>query len=84
MTRRQIENQINRVLSASRRLDGELSVLGTMASEIFGTEYIADLCAGDEIEFRPMMEDGIADDGCGSDNHLTRYVEEIYSILERR
>lgn len=84
MTRKQIENQINRVLSASYRLVRELSVLGTMASEVFGAEYIADLCTGDEIEFRPMMEDDIADDGCGSDNHLTRYAEEIYSILEKK
>lgn len=84
MTRRQIENQINRVLSASHRLNGELSVLGNMASEVFGAEYIADLCNGGEIEFRPIMEDGVADDGCSPDNHLTRYAEEIYSILERR
>lgn len=84
MTRRQIENQINRVLSASNRLVRELSVLSTMASEVFGAEYIADLCAGDEIEFRPMMEDGVADDGCSPNSHSTRYAEEIYSILERK
>lgn len=81
MTENEFRRQINKVLSINSSLSGELEKLGRMASEILGAEYIADLCNGAEIEFHPVGEDGIADDGLGSDNHTTILEEDVIAII---
>lgn len=81
MTENQFRRQINRVLSLNNELIGALGRLGTMASEVLGSEYVADLCEGGEIEFRPIEEDGVADDGLGQFSHTTIYEEDIFNML---
>lgn len=51
---RKVEDAENRLMSAT----GELS---RIASDYLGYEVTAELCAGSEIEFRRVMEDGISD-----------------------
>lgn len=81
MTEKQFKKQILKVLSVNSALSGELEKLGIMASEILGANYIADLCEGAEIEFHPVGEDDIADDGLGSDNHTTIFEEDVIAII---
>ena len=46
----------------SNDLTCALEVLASMASEVLGYEVVADICNGDEIEFRTMIDDSVADD----------------------
>ena len=46
----------------SNDLTNALGTLARMASEVLGYEVVADICNGDEIEFRTMIDDGVADD----------------------
>lgn len=56
MTARQILAVEARCHRLSNELTGALEELGAMASEALGYEVIADLCHGNEIEFRPVGE----------------------------
>lgn len=51
----------NKVYDLSASLMCQLRILGKAASEILGYQVDADLCNGNEIEFRTVGEDGIAD-----------------------
>lgn len=65
MTDKQIIKLSNGVLSASIGLSSKLQELASAASERLGYEVVADLCKGGEIEFRRVMDDGVADtDSC--------------------
>lgn len=81
MKENQFRRQISKVLSANIALSRELQQLGIIASEILGAEYVANICNGAEIEFRPVGRDGIADDGLGPDNYATKYEEDIITII---
>jgi hypothetical protein len=63
MTRedRRLLNAYNNVLRFDRRLLESLCRLGEIASERLGYEVVADICGGGEIEFRIVLEDGVAD-----------------------
>lgn len=45
----------------SIKLSNALQRLGRDASRILGYEVTAEICAGDEIEFRRVMDDGLSD-----------------------
>lgn len=47
--------------SLASQLQGALEVLGKKASEILGYEVNAEMCNGDEIEFRKVDEYGYTD-----------------------
>ena len=65
MTEKQIRHLEENVYKFSSGLSGALEILGSKASEILGYEVKADICNGEEIEFRKMSEDGYVDaDSC--------------------
>lgn len=49
------------VLAASAQLSAALGKLSSVASEIYGEEISADLCAGGEIEYRTVDSNGYID-----------------------
>lgn len=63
-TKKKIINRLIRqnkkVMAASAKLSSELQKLGYIASEATGIQFQADICAGDEIEFRPIAMDEVA------------------------
>ena len=81
MTEDKFRRQIDIVLELNNKLIGQLGILSIMASEVLGEEYNADLCNGDEIEFRPVDEYGFIDDGIGPNTHSTKYEEDIIRII---
>ena len=55
----------NKVYDLSASLSAQLGILGRVASEILGYQVDAELCHGDELEFRVVEKDGIIDpDSC--------------------
>lgn len=48
-------------LKLDNRLECKMSELGRLATEIYGEELVADMCAGSEIEFRRLDDDGFVD-----------------------
>lgn len=46
----------------SNSLMSALEALASMASEVLGYEVVADICNGEEIEFRTVMNDSVAND----------------------
>lgn len=50
-----------KALDAFVRLQSALGQLGAAASEILGYEVVADICNGEEIEFREVCDNGVAD-----------------------
>ena len=58
----QLKKAEEKVLDASTKLSFALGHLSSIASEIYGEELQADLCNGDEIEFRRIDEHGFVDD----------------------
>lgn len=44
----------------SNSLTSALEVLASMASEVLGYEVVADICNGNEIEFRTIINDSVA------------------------
>ena len=57
MSANRLKKQYKKCLVASNRLESELQELGRIASEYYGQDLRADICNGDEIEFRPIDED---------------------------
>ena len=60
-TERQIRALENRCYKYSTELLGALGDLSKAATEILGYEVLADLCPGEEIEFRPISNEGYVD-----------------------
>lgn len=61
MTERQLRRLEENCLNIANRLYCSLQQLAIAASEILGYEVVADICEGEEIEFRRVAEDGVAD-----------------------
>jgi len=61
MTKHDLLKRYHSVLDLSNRLNIALQSLGAAASEFCGTEMVAEICNGEEIEFRKVNEDGMAD-----------------------
>jgi predicted thioredoxin/glutaredoxin len=51
-TIRRFNKAVDKVLDKSNELVNALEELSSLASEIYGEELIADICDGEEIEFR--------------------------------
>lgn len=60
-TKKELLNSYNHISKLNDELITELGKLGSIASDILGYEVVADLCNGNEIEFRKMMPDGRPD-----------------------
>lgn len=54
MAAKSLKKQYKKCLDASNRLDTELQELGRIASEYYGQDLRADICNGNEIEFRTI------------------------------
>ena len=50
-----------KVLKKSIELTMALGELGRMASKILNKDVVADICNGEEIEFREVDQEGVAD-----------------------
>ena len=61
MTERQLRTLEENCLNDANRLYCSLQQLAIAASEVLGYEVVADICEGEEIEFRRVAEDGVAD-----------------------
>ena len=48
-------------LTLNNRLECKMGELERLATEIYGEELRADMCAGSEIEFRKLDDDGFVD-----------------------
>lgn len=59
MNKKTISQLVKNVLKANNKLNSSLSELSQSASELFGSELVADICNGDEIEFRKEDDDYI-------------------------
>lgn len=63
-TKAQLIKKHEQVIDAASKLQDRLEELSKLATEFYGEELMADLCAGSEIEFRttdhPDGLDGIA------------------------
>lgn len=75
MTREEFNKQVINTQKASQQLSFELGILGKMASVALGYNVECDICNGDELEFRKIEEDGVAD----SASHI--YVEDVLAKL---
>lgn len=62
MTERQLREVENRVYRYSHLMEGALTRLAEMATDILGYEVHADICGGGEIEFRPLDRYGYVED----------------------
>ena len=76
MTEKQIRRLEDNVYKFSSRLNGALQILGSKVSEILGYEVKADICNGEEIEFRKVSEDGYVDsDSCIRIEEVTKKLK---------
>jgi hypothetical protein len=75
MTRKEFNQQIINARNALRQLSCELGILCNMASVALGYDVECDVCNGDELEFRKIEEDGVAD----SASHI--YIEDVLAKL---
>ena len=48
-------------LKLDNRLECSMGELGRLATEIYGEELVAEMCAGNEIEFRRIDDNGFVD-----------------------
>lgn len=60
-TKKQLLSAYRKVEDAETRLMSVAEDLSRIASDYLGYEVSAELCAGSEIEFRRVMEDGLSD-----------------------
>lgn len=71
-----VKRRYQSALNASIRLSNSLQQLSVAASHLYGEELDAEICAGDEIEFRTANDpDGI--------NGIALRIEDILGINER-
>lgn len=61
MTEKQLRRLYQKCIDTDHALMNALGSLGEFVSEIYGEDIIADICAGSEIEFRHVLNDGVAD-----------------------
>ena len=61
MTKKKILSLEKKALDTFIQLQSALGQLGAAASDILGYEVVADLCNGEEIEFREVCDNGVAD-----------------------
>ena len=61
VTKKQILKAQEAAIDAEVSLNAALGHLAALASEVLGREVVADLCGGDEIEFRSVNNSGVAD-----------------------
>lgn len=71
-----LKRQNKKVMSASAKLSSELQELAYIASDATGIQFQADICTGDEIEFRPIAPDGVAI----QEPIATRLEDIIYAV----
>ena len=67
----------DQVLDASNRLSAAQQKLGRIASDLIGFEVVADICGGEEIEFRSINDDG-------SDDYDCIRIEQIEQLTKER
>ncbi len=65
----------NLALYDANRLSLSLQALGKIASDIYGEELVADLCGGEEIEFRHILGDDVPD------SYDIIRIEDLYNKL---
>lgn len=71
-----VKRRYQSALNASIRLSNSLQQISVAASHLYGGELDAEICAGDEIEFRTANDpDGI--------NGIALRIEDILGINER-
>lgn len=71
-----VKRRYQSALNASIRLSNSLQQISVAASHLYGEELDAEICAGDEIEFRTANDpDGI--------NGIALRIEDILGINER-
>ena len=61
-TKKQLLSAYKKVEEAENRLSLAIGHLSRIASDYIGYEVSAELCAGSEIEFRRVANDGLSDD----------------------
>lgn len=71
-----VKRQYQKALQASRMLSDSLQLLSIAASRLYGEELDAEICAGDEIEFRTAND-------TDSLNGIALRIEDILGINER-
>lgn len=71
-----VKRQYQKALQASRMLSDSLQLLSIAASRLYGEELDAEICAGDEIEFRTANDPD-------SLNGIALRIEDILGINER-
>ena len=74
----------NQTLKASRTLSMCLQELGMIASELYGERLRADICTGDEIEFRRCDEGGQAIDDMECIDAMEILEKELDDRLESK
>ena len=71
-----VKRRYQSALNASIRLSNSLQQLSVAASHLYGEELDAEICAGDEIEFRTVNDpDGL--------NGIALTIEDILRTNER-
>jgi len=76
MTKSEIKKAYAKCLQKSNELELAMQALSAKVSQALGVDYVADICNGDEIEFRKLDEYGLADA-----NDCVR-IEEILEKLK--
>lgn len=71
-----VKRQYQKALQASRMLSDSLQLLSIAASRLYGEELDAEICAGDEIEFRTAND-------TDSLNGIALRIEDVLGINER-
>ena len=71
-----VKRQYQKALQASRMLSDSLQLLSIAASRLYGEELDAEICTGDEIEFRTANDPD-------SLNGIALRIEDILGINER-
>lgn len=71
-----VKRRYQSALNASIRLSNSLQQLSVAASQLYGEELDAEICAGDEIEFRTANDPD-------SLNGIALRLEDILGINER-
>ena len=78
MAQKELREAYDQVLDASNKLNAAQQKLGRIASYLIGFEVVADICGGDEIECRSILDDGVAD----TNECIT--IEQIEQLAKER
>ena len=74
VTEKQLMSAYNKVLNYTNKLSGALGELGKLVSLIYNEEITANLCNGDEVEFRHVF---------GHDNTNAIQIEDVIQKLKK-